>query len=291
MSIPPYEPAVRDGRVYGRGAYDMKGGVAAVMSAAAALAREPMDGTLLLALVSDEEYESKGAEHFVAHHRADGCILTEGSEGKLVLAHKGFAWVDVVTHGRAAHGSRWDLGKSAIGTMGPIIAALEELDSKELRRRAHPLVGPASMHASKIDGGVGISTYAPRCRLQIERRTLPDETRESVMEEIRRVVHTIDPEAEVSLRFYREPLLTGRDAAVARCVRDSASAVTGSVPEEIGVGYWMDAAVFAAAGIPSVNYGPAGAGEHEAVEWVDLDSVVTCARVLVESARKFLLYR
>lgn len=288
MSIPPYEPTMRDGRVYGRGSYDMKGGVAAVMSAAAALAREPMDGTLLLALVSDEEYESKGAEHFVRHHRADGCILTEASEGRLVLAHKGFAWVDVVTQGRAAHGSRWDLGKSAIQVMGRIIAALDELDSRELRRRTHPLVGPASMHCALIEGGVGISTYAPKCRLQIERRTLPDETPERVMEEIQGVVRGIDPGAEVTLRFSRAPLLTDRDAPVARCVRDSVSAVVGSAPEEIGVGFWMDAAVFAGAGIPSVNYGPAGAGAHEAVEWVEADSVVTCARVLYESARSFL---
>jgi acetylornithine deacetylase len=176
MTIPPYEPSFRQGRVYGRGSYDMKSGVAAVMSAAASLAREPLDGKVMVALVADEEYTSRGAEQFVAEHRADGCILTEGSEGKLVLAHKGFVWVDVVTKGRAAHGSRWDLGRSAIGIMGPIIAALEDFDARELRKRVHPLVGPASMHCSMVEGGVGLSTYAPACTLTIERRTLPDET-------------------------------------------------------------------------------------------------------------------
>jgi len=291
MSIPPFEPSVKDGRVYGRGAYDMKSGVAAVMCAAAALAREKPRGRVLVALVADEEYLSQGAEHFVRSHRADGCILTEGSEGKLVLAHKGFVWVDVVTRGRAAHGSRWDLGKSAIGTMGRIAAALEEFDSKELRARSHALVGPASMHCALIEGGVGISTYAPECRLQIERRTLPGETPEQVTEEIRRIVRGIDEEAQVALRFSRAPLLTDRDAAVARCVRGAASTVVGTLPEETGVGYWMDAAVFAGAGIPSVDYGPAGAGAHEALEWVDLESVVTCARVLHESARRFLAQR
>ena len=291
MSIPPYEPTVKDGRVYGRGSYDMKSGVAAVMSAAAALGREKLQGRVLVALVADEEYASKGAEHFVGRHRADGCILTEGSEGKLVLAHKGFAWIDVVTKGRAAHGSRWDLGKSAIGRMGPIIAALEEFDSRELRRRAHALVGPASLHCALIEGGVGISTYAPECRLQVERRTLPGETPEQVLEEIKKIARSIDGEAEVTLGFSRTPLLTDRNAPVARCVRDSVSAVVGAPPEEIGVGYWMDAAVFAGAGIPSVNYGPAGAGAHEAVEWVDLASVVTCARVLHESSRRFLSQR
>jgi acetylornithine deacetylase len=259
-----------------------------VMCAAAALAQEPFPGKVRVALVADEEYASQGAQRFVERHRADGCILTEGSEGRLVLAHKGFVWAEVATTGRAAHGSRWDLGRSAIGSMGRIIAALEEFDARELRKRAHPSVGPASMHCSLVEGGAGISTYAPSCRLSIERRTLPDETPERAMEEIRAIAHGIDPGATVTMLLARGPLLTDRDAPLARCVRESVTEVVGSVPEEIGVGYWMDAALFAGAGIPSVNYGPTGAGAHEAVEWVDADSVVTCARVLRESARRFL---
>jgi acetylornithine deacetylase len=288
MTIPPYDPVVRDGRVYGRGAYDMKGGVAAIMCAAAELAKEKIRGRLLVALVADEEYTSKGAEHFVAHHPADACILTEASEGRLVLAHRGFVWIDVVAKGRAAHGSRWDLGKSAIGTMGRIVAALENFDTNDLRKRVHPLVGPASMHCARIEGGIGISTYAPECRLEIERRTLPTETAAQAVEEIREIVRVIDPQAEVTHRFSRTSLLTDRSAPVARCVRESATSIAGTAPEEIGVAYWMDAAIFAGAGIPSVNYGPAGAGAHEPVEWVDAESVVTCARVLHESARRFL---
>lgn len=288
MTIPPFDPRVEGGRVYGRGSYDMKGGAAAVMCAAAALARERLRGRILVALVADEEYASEGAERFVRNHTADGCILTEGSEGKLILAHKGFVWADVVTRGRAAHGSRWDLGVSAIGRMGRIIAALEEFDSRTLRGRVHPLVGPASMHCSLIEGGVGVSTYAPECRMQVERRTLPGETPEQAIDEIEKIVCGIGEDAEITLRFSRVPLLTDRNARVAQCTRDSIAAVAGAAPEETGVGYWMDAAVFAAAGIPSVNYGPAGAGAHEAIEWVDAESVVTCARVLYESARRFL---
>ena len=288
MTIPPFDPRVEEGRVYGRGSYDMKGGVAAVMCAAAALARERLRGRILVALVADEEYASEGAERFVRNHTADGCILTEGSEGKLILAHKGFVWADVVTRGRAAHGSRWDLGVSAIGRMGRIIAALEEFDYRTLRRRVHPLVGPASMHCSLIEGGVGVSTYAPECRMQVERRTLPGETPEQAIDEIERIVCGIGEDAEITLRFSRVPLLTDRNARVAQCTRDSIAAVAGAAPEETGVGFWMDAAVFAAAGIPSVNYGPTGAGAHEAIEWVDAESVVTCARVLYESARRFL---
>jgi acetylornithine deacetylase len=287
MTIPPFEPRLEGGRLYGRGSYDMKCGVAAVMSAAAALAGGPLSGRLLLALVADEEYASAGAEAFVRDHRADACILTEPSEGQLVLAHKGFAWIDVVTRGRAAHGSRWDLGVSAIGRMGRIIVALERFDRETLRARTHPLVGPASLHCALVSGGTGLSTYAPECRLQIERRTLPGETPQEAVREIEAVVKGAGEEAEVRLAFSRTPMVCDREAPIARAVRDSVRAVVGSAPAEVGVAYWMDAAIFAEAGIPTVDYGPSGAGAHEAVEWVDLDSVVQCARVLADAARRF----
>jgi acetylornithine deacetylase len=287
MTIAPFDPVVKDGRVYGRGSYDMKGSAAAIMWAAATLAHRDVPGRVLVALVADEEYASLGAMDFVARHRADACIVSEPSEGQLILGHKGFVWIEVVTAGKAAHGSRWDLGVSAIGGMGRIVAALEEFDRGELRRRVHPLVGPASMHCALIEGGSGLSTYAPECRLKVERRTIPGETPEQVEREIREVITMAGEEATVSRFFDRPPLTCDRNSPIARSVRDAIARVTGRVPAEAGVAYWMDAAIFAAAGIPTVNFGTSGAGAHEAVEWVDLDSVVTCARVLVESAVSF----
>ncbi len=287
MTIPPFEPRLEEGRVYGRGSYDMKGSAAALMSAAAALAAQGVQGRLLVALVCDEEYASLGAQDFLRRHRADACILTEPSEGRLVLAHKGFVWAEITTAGRAAHGSRWDLGVSAIGKMGRIIAALERFDREELRGRLHPLLGPASQHCALIRGGVGLSTYAPECRLQVERRTLPGETPEQVMAELQALVREVGEEAEVRSFLDRPPLLSDRDAPIACCLREAATEVTGRPPEEAGVAYWMDAALFAATGIPTVNYGPGGAGAHEAVEWVDLESVVTCGQVLAAAARRF----
>jgi acetylornithine deacetylase len=287
MTIPPFEPRVEDGRLFGRGSYDMKCGAAAMMSAAAALARAPFPGRVLLALVADEEYASAGAEAFVRNHRADACILTEPSEGQLVLTHKGFAWIDVVTHGHAAHGSRWDLGVSAIGRMGRIIAALETFDRETLRSRTHPLVGPASLHCALVSGGTGLSTYAPECRLQVERRTLPGETPEQALAEIVALVRAAGEEADVRLAFSRTPMVCDRDAPIARAVRDAVTRIKGRAPVEVGVGFWMDAAIFAEAGIPTVDFGPTGAGAHEAVEWVDLESVVDCARVLVAATENF----
>ena len=287
MTIPPFEPVVESSRVYGRGSYDMKGSAAAVMTAAAALSAKGLFGRVLIALVADEEYASIGAQDFVRRHPANACILTEPSEGRLILAHKGFVWAEIVTTGRAAHGSRWDLGVSAIGKMGRIVAALEAFDQLELRARIHPLVGPASLHCALIQGGSGLSTYSEKCALKVERRTLPGETPNQVLQELKEVVRRAGEEAEFNCLLDRPPLTCDRETKVAICVRDAAYSVTGQMPEETGVAYWMDAALFAAAGIPTVNYGPGGAGAHEAVEWVDLDSVVSCAHVLAEAARRF----
>jgi acetylornithine deacetylase len=285
----PFEPRVEGDRLHGRGSCDMKGGVAACMAVAAAAAREPFPGRLLLALVADEEYASLGAQAFVARHPADACILTEPSEGQLVLAHKGFVWARLVTRGRAAHGSRWDLGDSAVARMGRVIAALDRHDREVLRRRTHPLVGPASMHCATVRGGVGLSTYAPECRLEIERRTLPGETAEQVAAEVEQVVRDAG-EAEhttVEITLARAPMTCPPDAAIARAVRDAARAERGAEVREIGVAYWMDAAIFADAGIPTVDFGPTGAGEHETEEWVSLASVVETARVLTRAAHAF----
>jgi len=286
MSIAPFEPRFEAGRIYGRGSYDMKGSAAAILTAAAALARSDLSGRVLLALVADEEYGSIGALDFVRRHRADACIVTEPSEGRLILGHKGFVWAELVAEGQAAHGSRFDLGVSAIGRMGRIVAALEQFDREVLRRRVHPLVGPASLHCALIEGGVGLSTYAPHCRLKVERRTLPGETVEQVQAELEQVVRQAGEAAAVRCFFDRPPLICDRDAAVVACLRDAITALRGA-PQEAGVAYWMDAAIFAAAGIPTVNYGPSGAGAHEAVEWVELASVVECAQVLIEAARRF----
>ncbi len=294
MTIPPFEPRREGGRLYGRGAFDMKGGLASVMMAGVRLQREwrvapgGAPGTVLLALVADEEYTSLGADHFVANHRADGCVLTESSEGDLIVAHKGFVWLTIRTRGRAAHGSRWDLGKSAIGSMARIVDALERFDRETLRARVHPLVGPASMHCAMIHGGVGISTYAPECILRVERRTLPEETPEVVAREIRDVVAAAGEEAEVEIEFSRPSLLCDPKAPIANAMRAAVEDVTGSAPRDKGVAYWMDAAVFATAGIPTVDYGPTGFGAHEAVEWVEIESVERCADVLVRGAERFL---
>jgi acetylornithine deacetylase len=287
MSQDGLAPRVEAGRMYGRGAYDMKGGVAAVMVALAELATRPPRGTVLAALVCDEEYASMGASDFVRRYRSDACIVTEPSEGRLILAHKGFVWAEIETTGTAAHGSRWQDGVSAIARMAPIIAALGHFDRTTLRARTHPLLGPASLHCAMITGGDGWSTYAARCLLRVERRTLPGESTAAVLDELRGVVAETGAEAEVREVLRRSPLESAPDTAIAHALHDAVAADTGTAPEITGVAYWMDAAIFADAGADTVDYGPTGMGAHAAVEWVDLESAARCARVLAAAAARY----
>lgn len=293
MTISPFDPRIEDGRLYGRGAYDMKGGVAAIMCALEVLATRPFDGRVMAALVADEEVASLGAAAFVQRYQADACVVTEPSaQGprEVVLAHKGFVWAEITTAGFATHGSRWDLGVSAIAKMGPILAALDEYDRNELRRRMAPLVGPASMHCATISGGAGWSTYAEQCVLRVERRTIPGETTEQVMEELAEVVARTGVEASIRLVLARSPMVCPPQAAIAQCARRALEEVTGHRPTDAGVGYWMDAALFHEAGVPTVNFGSTGAGAHEAEEWVDLETVHQTAEALVRTALHFFTF-
>jgi acetylornithine deacetylase len=223
----------------------------------------------------------------VRRYPCDACIVTEPSEGKLILAHKGFVWVEIETAGVAAHGSRWQDGVSAVASMGRIIAAIDAFDRNVLRVDAHPLLGPASMHCAMVTGGDGWSTYAPMCTLRVERRTLPGESPEGVLEELRGIIAGIGEEAVVREMLSRSPLECAPDSRIAQAV-SSAAADDAGPPGIGGVAYWMDAAIFADAGAETVDYGPTGGGAHGAVEWVDLESVVRCTRVLIGAAHGFL---
>ena len=283
----PHEPRVQDGRLYGRGSYDMKGGLAACMLATAAAARAGLRGDVLLAAVSDEEHSSVGVQAVVERFETDACVVTEPTSLDVCVAHKGFAWWEITAHGRAAHGSRPDLGSDAIARMGPVLTGLAELD-RGLEQRTHPLVGRASVHASLIGGGQELSSYPERCVLEIERRTLPGETPDRVAEELRLLLDGGDPDhLEGAITLVREPFEVAPDETIVATVRNQAAGILGREPEIAGHTAWMDAAFTQAAGIPTVVFGPHGEGAHEVEEWVDVASVEACARTLVATATEF----
>jgi acetylornithine deacetylase len=290
----PFGAAIRDGRLYGRGAYDMKGGLAACIGAAKALrdAGADLAGDLLVVAPADEEVASIGMQEVLKHHRTDAAVVTEPTELAVCLAHKGFSWIEVVTAGRAAHGSRFEEGIDANMRMGRFLARLDELEQELRDRPPHPLVGPPSLHAGVLEGGSGPSIYAARCRLEIERRTIPGETERQVVQEIQEIVDRIAAtdetfQAEVRATLSREPFEVVPDAAIVRAVTEHAEGVLGQPPSHIGETYWMDAALIAAAGIETVVLGPVGTGAHADEEWVDLESVAQLAAILALAAARY----
>jgi len=267
----PLVPRVEGRRLYGRGACDMKAGLAAIMLAGAHAARTRPRGDVVVTAVADEELASVGSEALAGWIEADGAVVAEPTGLEVGIAHRGFVWLEAETAGRAAHGSRPDLGEDAIVAMGPVLAGLARLERALQEREPHPLVGTASVHASTITGGGEWSTYPGRCVLSVERRTIPGETPEAAAAELRALL----PErSDVRVVLVREPLATPEDDALASTLL----AAVGT--RAVGLPFWTDAALFAASGVPSVVFGPGGGGLHEDVEWADLDELDRAVDIL-----------
>jgi acetylornithine deacetylase len=280
----PHSPRVDGDRLYGRGAYDMKGGVAAALIACREAAALGLSGEVVVAAVADEEHASFGVREALAHVSADAAVVTEPTELDVAIAHKGFIWAEIEVTGKAAHGSRPHLGVDAIVKAGPILTALGELD-RSLGEREHPLVGRGSVHASVISGGIEMSSYPAECVIGIERRTIPGETAADVEAELEALLERCrasDPELVVEKRMglVREPFEVDREADIVRAVAEA-----GDGRDPVGVSYWADSAFISAAGIPTVLFGPSGEGAHAQVEWVSIADTEAVARALVQVAR------
>lgn len=287
----PFVPRVDGDRLYGRGSYDMKAGLAAALLAARDAAQLGLAGDVVVAAVADEEHASIGIQDVLTSLRADAAVVTEPTELDLVVAHRGFVWIEIAVTGRAAHGSRPELGVDAIVKTGPVLVEFAALD-EALGERQHPLLGRGSVHASLIDGGRELSSYPARCVLQLERRTLPGESREDVEREVDELLarcRAADPELVVESRtlLARDPFEIDAAHKIVEIVRAVAAAATGTEPEVGGAGYWADSGFIAAAGIPTVLFGPSGAGAHAGEEWVSLPDTEVVERTLVEVARRF----
>ncbi len=298
MTHAPFDAVVRDGNLYGRGSCDMKGGVAAMCAAAVYAADAGLDGEIIIAAVTDEEWQSAGTAALLRHGvRADAAIVTEPTRLAIGAAHRGFAWAEVTVHGVAAHGSRYDVGVDANTMAGLLLAELEAYQQAELPARTHPLLGRGSFHAARVSGGIGLSTYADRCDLSFERRTLPGDTGESFAEELRAACARVAARdarfrADVQVTFVQAANDVAVDAPIVRTLAQAVEAVDGVRAPIEGLSYWTDAALLSAAGVPAICYGPGDIRlAHSATEFVPVAEVRRATAVLAECARRWFAER
>jgi acetylornithine deacetylase len=290
MTHAPFDAFFREGRLHGRGASDMKAGVAAMCAAAWRAAQDGLAGEVIVAAVVDEEFESAGTRELLAAGiRADACIVTEPTRLAICPAHRGFTWTEVDVRGRPAHGSRYDLGVDAIRHAGLLLAELDRVNREELVRQTHPLLGHASLHASTISGGTGWSTYPDPCRLTLERRTLPGESPTAAVDEVQRScerVSALDTAFSAAVRhvFSQAPSDVAMDAPVVLALGETVAAAGESVRIE-GLSAWTDAALLNAAGIPAICFGPGDMGmAHADEEWVDVAEIERATTILTRLA-------
>ena len=295
MEGDPFDPRIVGGRIHGRGSCDMKAGLAATLAVARRVAREtPSRGELVVAFTSDEEYASIGLQHLLdGGLTADAAIVCEPTSLALLPANKGFAWFELLFRGRAAHGSRPDLGVDAIRHAGRFLSALDSLESDLLARKPHALLGHASLHAGTISGGTAPPVYPAECRLTMERRLLPGEELPDVEAELREAVERAgrgvsDWSVELSRGLTRKASeIDPSHPLVERLLK--AIDAEGVPPRVEGMTAWVETAFLTESGIPAVCFGPGSLAQaHTAEEWVEISEIEAAARILEAFTREFL---
>lgn len=288
-----FEPVARDGRLYGRGAVDMKGGLAAAVVAVERLAADAarLAGEVLLAAVSDEEWVSAGAEQLVSRYTADAAILPEQSDLDVVVEHGGFAWFEVESRGVESAGIDPDQGVDAIALLTPVLQGLVELE-RELSQAPAPDYGRPSVHPSTISGGTQFPAYAASCVLGIERCTVAGETVAGACAEAQALLERAaiaDARFAADLRLIvgREPVKLDTGEPLVQALDRAIEARQGQPPQHVGDMGWADSGILFEAGIPCAIFGPAGDGHHTAEEYVEIESLIACAEIIETTAREF----
>jgi len=289
MGIEPFVPEYRDGRVYGRGSLDMKGGVAAQIMAVQSLLESQVDlkGDVILTFVADEEYKSIGTEAVLKEYTADAAVICEPTNLRIVTAHKGFSWITVEVFGIAAHGSLPGRGVDAIIKAGKVLTEIENLESHVLMKKKHPLLRSPSIHASLIRGGIELSTYPDYCKIELERRTLPGEDQATVTQEMDEILKAIKDrdnqfKADFDVFLTRPAYEVSHEEPIIQSLIRAYQVTLDEEPQFRGVGGWLESALLAEAGIPTVIFGPSGEGAHASLEYVDFDSVMKTTEVLIQ---------
>jgi len=288
----PFSGELRDGKVFGRGSFDMKGGVAAILTAAARAGALQLSGDVVVTLVADEEFGSLGTDEVLRSVRADAAVIVEPSGLELTLAHRGFAWFELELRGLAAHGSQPELGIDAIAHAGLCLRALDEMRERLEALDPHPALGYGTVRVSMISGGEDAATVADTCMLTLERRTLPGQSPEAVEAELR-AVFTALASVTPGFSFVLRPLVARAafeadpEWPIVRALAAAAERVLGRVPATRAEPFWTDAGLVFDAGIPCLVFGVDGGGAHADVEWADAASVTQLSDILTSTITAF----
>ncbi len=289
-------PRIDGDRMYGLGAADDKGGCAAAMLALAGIAESGarLRGDLLVACVADEEGRSIGTEHLVRQGGIDAAIVLEPQPThELVVEHQGFGWIDVITHGVAAHGCEPDTGVDAIVHLAEVITRLHRLDQEVFEQHPSLLNGRTVFHTGTVSGGTDYATYPSFAKVGIEIGTQPGERLADRVAEIEAIFADIARNergfsGDVVIRLEREPFVAQGHEPLQDVVVKAMTAVLGREPAITGMNGWTDAALLQAAGIPTLLLGSTGGNYHTADEWASISELVRLTEILELTARDFL---
>lgn len=296
MTVNPFHPTEKKGRIYGRGSCDMKGSLAAMMSATLALSKlpRPLEGDVIFTGVVDEEQGSKGTSKLVEHFRSDAAIVGEPTNLDIGVAHKGYAWLEVETIGREAHGSMPEQGIDAIEKMCAIVSKLQAL--RRQHKLNHPLVGTAKIHTSTISGGTEWSTIPGNCILHLERRLLPGETPGDAVKELRQLIQQASKNdqnlrAKIRLARHAGSMEVNVKQPLVQFLLQVTRRLTGKC-QVVGVPYWTDAAILVnQARIPSCLFGPGDIKfAHSNLESIKARDVLTAATIYAATAQRYCNY-
>lgn len=285
MTIEPFSPQLKDGKIFGRGACDAKASLAAMLQALVEIARRGSPSrSIWLAAVVDEENGFNGAQKLVSSGlKADYAIVGEPTSLNIVIAHKGTVRGSITTRGVSAHSSQPEKGSSAIMHMARVLAALERYDA-ELRMRLHPLVGSPTLTVTMIQGGRGENLVPDFCQVKVDRRTLPNEDPLVAWDELKRFLQSQPDLLEFTVEVGEPELLNWgmeltEDNLAVRQVSVACQQV-GLQPQIVGARYTSDASFLMRSGIPSLLFGPGNIEQaHTTEEWVEIEQVVTAQKV------------
>lgn len=290
MTIAPFKPTLKNGRLYGRGACDVKGGMAAMLAAFARLATERPAGcaNVVMACTCDEEFTATGARHLARSWNSvdpcesfltgppDFCIVAEPTDLNVIVAHRGVVRWKIQTRGLACHSSRPHEGRSAIYAMAEVIQALQKY-AAELPARVgeHPLCGAPTLSIGRIVGGTSVNIVPHECEIEIDRRTSPGERSDQVLQELEAYLRQETTADFVMLPPWidADALADVQDPQWVDRLLEQIAAVSGP-REKVGAWYCTDASSFAAKGVPSVVYGPGSIAQaHTADEWIEVEQL------------------